>query len=125
VAPDEPDRLERLRAAVALARDDPPRVVEGDLRTDLPALAATAPAGATLVVFHSGVLAYLGDDDRTAFARTVRSLEATWISNEPPWAQPGGVPAREGTWPPTTMALCLDGRAVAGAGMLGDRLHWL
>ena len=121
IPPDEPDRLERLRAAVALARRDPPPVVEGDLRRDLPALAASAPPGATLVVFHSGVLAYLGDADRVAFAATVRSLGAAWISNEPPWAQPEAVPEASGRH---ALAVCLDGRLVAEAGMLGDWLDW-
>ena len=36
---------------------DPPRVIEGDLTTDLPALAAEAPQDATLVIFHTAVLA--------------------------------------------------------------------
>ncbi len=124
VPPDEPDRLGRLRAALAVARDDPPPVHRGDLRTDLEALAATAPQGATLVVFHSGVLAYLGLEDRDAFAATVGSLGAAWISNEPPWAQPGGVPERVGEWPPAALALCQDGRPRAEAGVVGDRLIW-
>jgi hypothetical protein len=124
VPPDEPDRLDRLRAALAVATKEAPQVVQGDLRTDLPELAASAPEGATLVVFHSGVLAYLGDGDRAAFAATVGAMDATWISNEPPWAQPGGVPERPGDWPPATLALCQDGRPVGEAGMLGDRLVW-
>src|SRR4029079_13787589 len=40
----------RLRAAVAVAAADPPLLVRGDLVDDLPALAAQAPDGATLVV---------------------------------------------------------------------------
>src|SRR5580658_9635775 len=46
--PGEGDREERLAGAVAAARRDPPAVFRGDLNTDLPALAARAPAGATL-----------------------------------------------------------------------------
>ena len=38
------------------ARRDPPVVHRGDLLTDLPALAAQAPADATLVVYHTSVL---------------------------------------------------------------------
>src|SRR5262249_36401190 len=50
VWPGEGDREERLAAAVAAARRDPPAIYRGDLLTDLPALAAQAPAGATLVI---------------------------------------------------------------------------
>jgi hypothetical protein len=57
VWPDEGDRAERLAAAVATARRSPPPVYRGDLLTDLPALVAQAPAGATVVVYHSAVLA--------------------------------------------------------------------
>jgi hypothetical protein len=83
VWPDQPDRAARLRAAIEVARADPPRMVSGDLLTGLPALAAEAPADATLVVFHTAVLAYVTDPDaRAGFARTVRELNAVWISNE-------------------------------------------
>jgi hypothetical protein len=84
VWPGADDRRARLHAALEVARSDPPRVVTGDLRVDLPALAAQAPPEATLVVFHTAVLAYLDPPDRSAFARTVRGLDATWISNESP-----------------------------------------
>ena len=54
--PEHAHRRARLRAAAALAAAEPPRLVRGDLVNDLPALAARAPAGATLVVFHTSVL---------------------------------------------------------------------
>lgn len=85
VWPDQPHRLSRLRAAVAVAQADPPPVEKGDLLTDLPALAANVPRDATLVVFHTAVLAYVTDPQaRAGFARTVRELGAVWISNEIP-----------------------------------------
>ena len=52
VWPGEEYRLPRLRAAIEVARAHPPRLVKGDLRTDLRALASEAPGGATLVVFQ-------------------------------------------------------------------------
>ena len=68
-----------LGEALAVARRDPPRVVKGDLRHDLPALAAEAPRDATLVVFHTAVLAYVREAaDRDAFAET---READWARN--------------------------------------------
>ncbi len=89
VWPGEADRAGRLAAAVASARRDPPPVHRGDLLTDLPALAAQAPAEATLVVYHSAVLAYVAAPDRDRFARTVAGLAAVWLSNEAPGVVPG------------------------------------
>ena len=89
VWPGEEDRQERLAAAIATARRDPPRVYRGDLLTDLPALAAQAPAGATLVIFHSAVLPYVAPEDRGRFIDTVRGLPAVWLSNEAPGVVPG------------------------------------
>jgi len=89
VWPGEEDRQERLAAAVAAARRDPPAVHRGDLLTDLPALAAQAPAGATLVIFHSAVLPYVTPENRGRFIDTVRELRAVWLSNEAPGVVPG------------------------------------
>ena len=72
-----------LRGAVEVARADPPRIVRGDLTTDLPALAAEAPRDATLVIFHTAVLAYVPSAGREAFAaRRCGGLDATWIAIE-------------------------------------------
>ena len=83
VWPGEGQRERLLDQALAVARRDPPRVVKGDLRYDLPRLAAQAPEHATLVVFHTAVLAYLAEaSDRNAFGETVKQLGAQWVSNE-------------------------------------------
>jgi hypothetical protein len=84
VWPGEGDRLDRLSAAIATARRDPPRLHRGDLRTDLPTLAATAPADATVVVFHTAVLNYVPRPDRQQFAKTMAGLRCVWLSNEAP-----------------------------------------
>jgi hypothetical protein len=80
--PGEAGRAERLEAAVAAARKRPPLVHRGDLLDDLAGVAAQAPSGATLVVYHSAVLAYVDEGKRTAFAEAVRTLSAVWLSNE-------------------------------------------
>jgi hypothetical protein len=49
--PEHTHRRARLRAAAAIAAAEPPVLVPGDQVDDLPALAAQAPAGATLLVF--------------------------------------------------------------------------
>jgi hypothetical protein len=71
---DDDARHARLAAAVATARRDPPRVERGDLVDDVPRLAALAPVDATLVVFHSGVLPYVREARRAAFAASLAGI---------------------------------------------------
>jgi hypothetical protein len=123
VWPGEGDRADRLAAAIDAARRDPPAVHRGDLLTDLPALAAQAPAGATLVVYHSAVLAYVSPAGRQQFAGIVRGLGAVWLSNEGPGVLPGiTAPAAEGS----PFVLVRDGRApLAVTDSHGTWLQWL
>jgi len=127
--PGEEGRLARLRAAIATARRHPPRVVRGDLLTDLPALAGQAPADATLVIFHSAVLAYVDPPQRGEFAATVAGLGAVWISNEAPRVVPAtGSPghAVASLYGNQCFALMRDGRGpLAFTDGHGTWLHWL
>ncbi|MDN5790953.1 MAG: DUF2332 domain-containing protein [Micrococcales bacterium] len=84
VWPAEGDRDERLRGALAAARRHRPVVHRGDLLDDLAGVAAAAPTDATLVVYHSAVLAYVEPKRRAAFAAAVRDVGAHWLSNEAP-----------------------------------------
>ena len=122
VWPGEGDRARRLAAAIVSARRDPPTVHRGDLLTDLPSLAAQAPADATLVIYHSSVLWYVAADKREEFASTVRSLGATWLSSEPPGVVPGtAAPTRD----ELLCVLARDGRGMALADSHGTWLQWL
>jgi hypothetical protein len=123
--PDQPDRAQRLRAAIDLAGGDPPRVVKGDLLTDLEPLIAAAPKNATLVIFHTAVLAYVApQEQRDRFAETVRRTDAIWISNEAPAA----FPAYAKTVPPAPMRgrflLMQNGTPLAWAGPHGQSIDW-
>lgn len=121
--PGEGDRKQRLAAAIATARRDPPPVHRGDLLTDLPALAARAPAGATLVVYHSAVLAYVSPPGRREFAAIVGGLDAVWLSNEAPGVVESA-PSPSG--PDASFVLARDGAtALALTGGHGDWLRWL
>jgi hypothetical protein len=86
VWPDHPGRRRRLEAAISLAKEDTPSLVAGDLVADLPALMATVPRDAQLVVFHSAVLPYITDEQKQGFARvlmdTSRLRDVVWISYE-------------------------------------------
>ena len=89
--PGEEGRAERLAAAAATACRHRVEVHRGDLLCDLADLAAKAPGGATLVVYHSAVLAYLDEAERRSFAQVVRALGAVWLANEAPGLVPGVV----------------------------------
>jgi hypothetical protein len=122
--PGEEYRLPRLRAALAIARQDPPLLLQGDLRTDLPALAARAPSNGTLVIFHTAVLNYVPDPGhRAAFARTVANLDATWIANEG-----AGIidPAHEHLehQRPDAFLVCVNGTPTAWTDPRGLRIDW-
>lgn len=81
--PEHDARRERLHQAVALAAQDPPHLVAGDLIDKIPELVAAAPAGAHVVVFHSAVLVYLSAEGRAEFAELMASMpQVTWVSNE-------------------------------------------
>lgn len=89
VWPEEHDRLARLRAAIEIAREERPQVIQGNLLDRLQDVAAEAPRDATLVIFHTAVLAYLSAAERERFQDQVRSIRAEWISNEGADVVPG------------------------------------
>ena len=124
VWPEQEYRRERLRAAAAIARADPPLLVRGDLLDDLAALAAQAPAGATLVVFHSSVVTYVPDRVRTAFVELVSGLPGHWISNEGTRVLPGTAPPEVEPLPGMMGLLALDGRPLAFTAAHGQALQW-
>ena len=133
VWPEHEDRLARLGAAVELARADPPTLVRGDLLEDLPALVAQVPADATLVVFHSAVLAYLVEADRARFAEAMATLRLQgrghWVSNEAPNVIPGvtasASPPKASRVSSAPFLLALDGHPVAWTHGHGRALRWL
>ncbi|HEV2129850.1 MAG TPA: DUF2332 domain-containing protein [Longimicrobiaceae bacterium] len=125
VWPGQEARAERLRAAISLAREHPPRVVRGDLLSDLQSLAATAPRDATLVVFHSAVLAYVASEDQDRFVRLVKDLGAVWISNESPQVLPAIAQRLHGPLPEDRFLLSIDGKPVAVTGPHGQSIDWV
>ena len=129
VWPGEGDRAERLAAAIEVARRDPPRLVRGDLVDRLAETAVGAPRQATLVVFHSAVLAYVSPSRRAEFAHAVNRLGAVWLSQEGPTVLSGlpGFP-RELPTPATAdpFLLTRGGRdPLAYADAHGAWIHWL
>ncbi|GCB53124.1 DUF2332 domain-containing protein [Streptomyces sp. NL15-2K] len=127
VWPDQTERLQRLRGALNVARAEPAHIVRGDLNEAVSRLVAQAPTGATPVVFHSAVLAYLSPDARAQFARTMRNLPCRWISNESPSVFPALLDLLPEPAPTdrATFVMALDERPIAFTGPHGERLHWL
>ena len=128
VWPEQEDRRERLRAAVEIARNDPPYLVRGDLFDELPALMAQAPEDATLIVFHSAVIAYLEAAGRERFAAMMAGLVADgrchWVSNEGPRVLPAHVPPGIDV-PFGRFVLAVDGHPVALTHGHGKEMDWL
>lgn len=126
VWPEHIARVQQLRAAIRIAQADPPPIRRGDLLTDLEALARQAPSNATLVVFHTAVLAYIADQAaRDRFAATVRSLNATWISNESPGVFPTIAARVRRRGPQGAFLLSVDGNPVAWTQPHGGWIDWL
>ncbi|MGV9614505.1 DUF2332 domain-containing protein [Nocardia xishanensis] len=126
VWPGQPERLRRLREAVAIARARPVDVVTGDLNETVAELVDAAPDGATVVVFHSAVLAYLSVGERVRFERTIRALPCHWLSNEGcgvvgSVADRLPVPAND---TPGRFVVALDGVPLGYAGAHGQTLDW-
>lgn len=135
VWPGHQERTDRLRAAAAVVAADPPRIVTGDLRADLPALLdaalAGAPPAATVVVTHTSVLAYVDPDARIAFAATMLRLRRErgwhWLAAEGVRALPDAAALLAGDpgEHPGRLLIALDGRPLALAHPHGRDLRWL
>ena len=129
VWPGQRDREERLRAAISIARHDPPTLTTGNLLDLLPEQVEQAAEHGVVVVFHSAVIAYLSPEDRATFAALMNGLVADgrchWVSNEDPRVLPevtrsAPVDDDDGR----TFVLAVDGRAVARTHQHGATMHW-
>lgn len=124
VWPEQTDRLSRLDAAIAVARRDPPKVIAGDLLSATEALAAQAPAGARLVIFHTAVLNYVAPETRDAFATLVKDIGADWLANEGASILPQvALPKDDAS--PGAFVLSHNTRAIARTGPHGQYVNWL
>ena len=129
VWPEQHERRVRIRAAVDIARADPPHLMRGDAVADLAAIVAEARAAApdaTVVVVTAGVLVYLSGAERAAFVEAVTALGVRWISLEGVAVLPGVAEQLVSSPPePGLFVLALDGQPVAYCAPHGHRLHWL
>jgi hypothetical protein len=124
--PEQIDRADRFRGAVRVAQANPPRLLQGDLRHDLAMLAAEAPKGVTLVVFHTAVLTYVvSEAERRAFAGSVSAVCDYWISNEALHCLPE-IAAQAPIRPPGNWFLmALNGKPIAWTDPHGAAIEWI
>lgn len=123
--PEHDRRRHRLARAIEIAAIEPPTILQGDLNATIDRLIEAAPVEATVVVWHSAVLAYLPTEQRIAFGEDMkRRTNVVWVSNEAPGIVDGLVSAEP---PPTTDAfvLGLDGTEVlAFTDPHGEWIQW-
>lgn len=126
VWPEQVERMARLKAAIAVARRQAPRIVRGNLLHDLDGLVAEAPASATLVICHTAVLAYVPRlEDRQAFAQDATRLGDIWISNESPRVFPE-IAAQTASRPDGgQFLLSVNGRPTAWTDPHGMAIDWI
>ena len=127
VWPEQDGRRERLRAAVEVARRDPPVLRRGDLVDHLPALLEEAAPHGTPVVFHSAVIAYLEEPGRRRFQDLMTGLVAEgrcrWISNEGRGVLP--TVTGDAAVPSGRFVTALDGVPVAFSHGHGHTIDWV
>jgi hypothetical protein len=126
VWPEQTDRLARLRAAIKIASEQKPRLVKGDLRKDLAALAREAPKDVTLVIFHTAVLPYVSAAaEREEFARSVGFFCDYWIANETPSVFRDIAGRAGGEGPKGRFLLSVNGVPVAWTDPHGASVDWI
>ncbi|WP_210507135.1 DUF2332 domain-containing protein [Naasia sp. SYSU D00057] len=125
VWPEAEDRRRRIRAAVAIARRDPPRIVRGDVVDALREVVAQVPDGLTPVVVSSGTLVYVPGLRRAAFRHLVRELGCRLLALEGMRVFPDLTPERVPATPGTPFLVTLDESPVAVADAHGRWLTWL
>jgi hypothetical protein len=80
--------LDRLRAAIAVARTEPPIVVQGDAVSSLPAILDSISEAYTPVVFHSTLFTYLNALQRQAICECMETVgsrrDLCWLPLEAP-----------------------------------------
>ncbi len=142
VWPDQPERDQRLRAALEIATANPAQRVEGDAVDDGPGLVAAVPADVLPVVFHTWALAYIDRNRRRLLAERLSrlgrtrpmveiSLEAPGVAPAVDLDDPGEVGLPDGIWDKAASVLGLvvhhgDGRITSGAlARLHGHLEWI
>ena len=121
---DQAPRLERVRTAIAIARAEPPLLMQGDYVEVLPGLLAQRDPHALTLVYHSVSTIYLAEDEEQRLGEILAEEGArgslALVSYEPDRAGPSfyGLALDVQTWPGERRRLArLDGHA--------NRMEWV
>jgi hypothetical protein len=74
---DQPERHQRLRAALEIARVHPPRLIKGNMLDELPRIAAETPPDQHLTVIDTWATHYLTKEERQRFAGLLQEIGRT------------------------------------------------
>lgn len=130
VWPDQGDRLERLRGAMALAAEVPATVDAAGLGAWLPQRLAEGEDGIATLVYHSVVWRYVPPDQHGAFHAAIRGTGARATASRPlAWLRLEPVPPEmhyDGTPYPLTITTWPGGeeRVLATALAHGQQVRW-
>lgn len=87
------ERSQRLRAAIELARSDPPDLRRGNALDELPGLVAASDPDTVVCIYATWVIAYFSRDERAALGRLLDELGAerdlALVTSEYPGIAPG------------------------------------
>ena len=122
VWPGETGRADRVRAAAAIAADDPPLLIAADAVDGIRRLVELAPSDATLVVSTPGVLAHIPRARRGEVIAAARAA-GRWLTIDDPGLHDGWVGFDPRSWH-EGFAVALDGRVDAAADPLGRWWEW-
>lgn len=127
VWPEQTQRHENLRAALKIAISHRPRIEQGDLRGDgLERLCGEAPTDATLVIFHTAVLAYVAErSERELFGTRAMSLCDYLVANESPRLLPAISSRVEAGGAPGQYLLSVNRSPVAWTEPHGSAIDWI
>jgi len=131
VWPDQPERLQRLRDALAIAAEVPVDVVQSSIEEWLPEQLATPVTGVVTVVFHSVVWQYLPEPTRelviatldAAGARATRDAPLAYLRLEPAVDTYFPAELRLTVWPGATGVR--DDQLLATSGFHFGPVTWL
>ncbi len=93
VWPDQQERLERLKAAMQILKDNPVKIHRGGANDILPMMIQNLQAGLIVCVMHSFTLNQFSTDDREKFENVLRSsslkrdiwrVSLEWLDTESP-----------------------------------------
>ena len=125
VWPGQEARAANLRAAIAEARRDPPKIEKGHLLEKIEGAVEQAPKDTTRVVFHSATMNYLQYPEVQAFEQKMKKMDAVWIAMEDPRLFPHWLRGVDAEIPIGRFLIAIDRQPVAHVRPHGGDIVWL